>query len=70
MTGVLGEDLAKQLSKELGLDVKVLQNNSKHGVDLYHYDPVKNEYLVIEVKSSWAGNYKLSELQKEGPTFI
>ena len=28
--GVLGEDLAKQLSKELGLDVKVLQNNSKH----------------------------------------
>ncbi|KEQ12222.1 hypothetical protein [Endozoicomonas numazuensis] len=65
--GVLGEQLVQQLSRELGLDVKVLQNNSKHGVDLYHYDPVKNEYMVIEVKSSWAGNYRLSKDQQKGP---
>ena len=65
--GVLGEQLAQQLTKELGLKIKILQNNSKHGVDLYSYDPVKNEYLVIEVKSSWAGNFRLSKDQQKGP---
>ena len=65
--GLLGEELARRFSEKMGLDIRVLQNNSRHGVDLYSYDPVRNEYLVIEVKSSWAGNFKLSKLQRNGP---
>ena len=65
--GILGEELARRFSEKMGLDVKVLQNNSKHGVDLYSYDEAKNEYLVIEVKSSWADRYRLSRDQRKGP---
>ena len=66
--GILGEELAQRFLEKMGLDVKVLQNNSKHGVDLIHYDPVKNEYLVIEVKSSWVDRYPLSAAQRRGPS--
>lgn len=55
--GILAENIAKQATKELGLEFKVLQNNSKHGVDLYAYDPVKNQYIVVEVKSSTVGSF-------------
>ena len=55
--GLLGEQLASQFSQELGMEVKVLQNNSKHGIDLYAYDKINNKYLVIEVKSSEAGSF-------------
>ncbi|MDF1529812.1 MAG: hypothetical protein P1R74_11865, partial [Sedimenticola sp.] len=63
--GVLGEQLAAQLSTELGLPVKVLQNNSNHGVDLYAYDVANNRYLVIEVKSSETGRFPKLKIPAE-----
>lgn len=47
---------------KLGLEVRVLQNNSRHGVDLYAYDPIKNQYLVFEVKSSSVNNFKMTDV--------
>jgi hypothetical protein len=56
--GILGEQLAAQVRKELGFEVRPLQNNSGHGVDLYGYDPVQNRYVVIEVRSSAVGKFE------------
>lgn len=55
--GMLAEGLAAQISKELGVEVKVLQNASGHGVDLYAFDATMNRYIVIEVKSSTTGSF-------------
>ncbi len=44
-------------SRELGVEVKVLQNASGHGVDLYAFDATRNRYIVIEVKSSTTGGF-------------
>ena len=55
--GLLAEGLAAQVSRELGVEVKVLQNASGHGVDLYAFDATMNRYIVIEVKSSTVGNF-------------
>ena len=55
--GVMGEALAKQFSEQLGVKVYVLQNASKHGVDLYAHDPTTNRYIVIEVKTSQHESY-------------
>lgn len=52
--GLLAEALAAQFSKELGIKVHVLQNSSRHGVDLYAFDATTNR---IEVKSSMHETY-------------
>ena len=55
--GLLGEQVAKQPGQTMGIEFKVLQNNSRHGVDLYAHDAVNNRYVVVEVKSSTVGSY-------------
>jgi len=55
--GLLGEALAAEFSKQLGVKVMVLQNASKHGLDLYAFDATTNRYIVIEVKSSTNGSF-------------
>lgn len=57
MAEQLAEQLAEQFARATGLEVRALQNNSRHGVDLYAYDPVKNQYIVFEVKSSTTGSF-------------
>ena len=63
--GMLAEGIAAQFSKELGVEVKVLQNTSGHGVDLYAFDATLNRYIVIEVKSSTTGSF--GGLPAQGP---
>ena len=55
--GMQAEAVAAALSKQMGVEVKVLQNASGHGVDLYAFDAVNNRYIVIEVKSSAVGSF-------------
>ena len=64
--GLLAEGIAAQFSKQLGIDVKVLQNASGHGVDLWAFDATMNRYIVIEVKSSTTGSFGVSPAM--GPT--
>ncbi|NJN05095.1 MAG: hypothetical protein HC814_00040 [Rhodobacteraceae bacterium] len=65
-TGRLGETLSDDLLAKLNLPTRSLKNNSDHGVDLLtSYDPVRNEYIIFEVKTSEVS--KFSSLPNQTP---